>query len=350
MRIPTAVLMGLLLTPAVAAPAAAAPADTSPPQLRSITLSRTEVTVTRTDVEFVTVDVRLTDDSGVEEWVESIGFFDPILLFPDGKVHLRLSSGTPQDGVWSGIAVVTSEWRGALQPTRVVARDAAQNRLSVDPRTVVDTPTLVAHGSHSPAVAITFSPNPAVPNGPVVKTVRTYDRDTLMPWPRLPIALGVDSSCPEDGITGPSARTDALGLYRETLPAGRTYDFVHCAWVPAANAPGQRATRIGTTAALVKYQYKYAVTATPAARSARAGTNVAVTGNVNPASQRKTVYLQRRSGTQWRTVNTGQTRPSSRYTLTATPPRVGSWSYRVYVPGQPGITGAVSRTFTIRGT
>jgi len=344
------VLIGLLLTATATTSAHAAAADTTPPQLRSITLSEDTVTVAGTAVKFVDVDVRLTDDVGVVEGRELNYFFDPILTFPNFSVQLALSSGTPQDGVWSGIAPVTSEWRGAVQPISVVARDEAQNKLVVDPRTVIDTPTLTVHSSNTPAVEITLTPNPAVPNSAITLTVRSYNRDTRQFWPGLPIAVGVDNSCPEDVIDRATARTDIRGYYRQTLPAGQMYDFVYCAWVPAANAPGQPSTRIGGHAANVTYQYKYAVTAAPAAASVPAGTNVEVNGHINPPTQRKTVHLQRLYGTEWRTVNSGATRPSGRFTILATPPGVGLYRYRVYAPGQTGITGNTSATFTIRGT
>jgi hypothetical protein len=160
----------------------------------------------------------------------------------------------------------------------------------------------------------------------------------------------VDNSCAESLVSRATGRTDSRGLYRETLPAGHLYDVVYCVWTPAENAPGQPYTQIGGDAAHVNYQYTYSVTAAPAATSAPAGTNVEVNGKIDPPSQRKTVHLQRLYSTGWRTVNSGETRPSARFTILATPPGVGLWSYRIYVPGEPGITGNVSKTFTIRGT
>jgi hypothetical protein len=62
--LPLVVATAALLVPA--APAVAAPAaDTSPPQVRSIELSRSAVTVSGLDTVLVTVRVRLTDDTGV---------------------------------------------------------------------------------------------------------------------------------------------------------------------------------------------------------------------------------------------------------------------------------------------
>ena len=110
----------------------------------------------------------------------------------------------------------------------------------------------------------------------------------------------------------------------------------------------QWSTRIGGAGAFARY--KFVVSAKPAATAAAAGTNVAVDGQVAPATPGKVVQLQRRHGAEWRTVGTAKTRASSRFTVVATPPGVGTWSYRVYAPGSPNRAGSMSAVFTIRGT
>jgi hypothetical protein len=281
---------------------------------------------------------------------DGAGGTTPFLFFGSRGVPVSLvfGTGTPQDGVWTGVVAVTSDWAAREQPVRVVAQDEASNTLDVDPRTVIETPAVTVLSSHTPVVDVTVTPDPVMPNAAVTQTVRVTDKDTGLPWPGLPIAVGLDNSCPEDGISTANARTDTNGRYQRMFPAGQLYQVVMCAWVPGANVPGQRSTRIGGDAAFARY--KFVVSATPAATSAQAGTNVAVNGSVAPPIQGKVVQLQRLSGTEWRTVGTAKTRASSRYTVLATPPGVGVWSYRVYAPGDTSHAGSMSPAFTIRGT
>ena len=345
----TTALAGLL--PLLAGmPAHAAAADTAAPEVASISLSRESITVAATDVQLLTVDVRLTDDVGVAEVDDSAGGHTPSLLFGSRgvAVSLVLGTGTAQDGVWTGVVAVTSDWAAREQPVRVVAQDDAGNVLDVDPRTVVETPAVAVRSSHTPVVELTVTPDPVYPNGAVTQTVRVTDRDTGRPWPDLPIVLAGDNACPEDVFGTANARTDSNGRYQRVLPAGELYQELMCAWVPAANVPGQRSTRIGGDTAFARY--KFLVRATPAAASVPAGVNVDVNGQVVPAIQGKVVLLQRLSGTEWRTVGNGRTRASSRFTVVATPPGVGVWSYRVYAPGDERHAGSMSPTFTIRGT
>ena len=120
-----------------AAPPAVSAVDT-PPELKSITLSRESITVSGTDVQLLTVSVRFTDDNGVEDIPYMVGDPYPSVDFgnPGVRVYLTLGTGTPRDGVWTGVAPVTSDWDATEQPTRVSAVDTGGNHLSVDPRTV----------------------------------------------------------------------------------------------------------------------------------------------------------------------------------------------------------------------
>jgi len=98
---PSRVLLAISIVAALlvsAAPAVAAPAaDASPPQLRSIELSQTAVTVSRLQTVLVDVRVRLTDDTGVEAVGGGTGYW-PVLSFanaPTGNATLARSGGTP---------------------------------------------------------------------------------------------------------------------------------------------------------------------------------------------------------------------------------------------------------------
>jgi hypothetical protein len=332
-----------------AAPPAVAAADT-PPRLVSIALSRESIAVSGTDVQLLTVSVHLTDDDGV---VDSPSMWDPypVVYFgnPGVTVYLQLGSGTERDGVWTGVAPVTSDWGASEQPTRVSAIDTANNHLSVDPRTVIDTPAVRVQSSNQPVLTMTMTPDPVLPGGVVTRTVRAVNKTTGEPWPRLPLVLTGMDGCGHDTVAAANARTDANGIFRDTHGGpGDIWSDNECAWVPAANVPGQYGTRISYVNA--KARYLYLIRATPAATSAPAGTNVEVTGNVTPAVEGKTVNLQRLHVATWRTVSSTVTRASSRYTLVATPPGIGIWTYRVQVDGSQARVGNTSPPFTIRGT
>ena len=331
-----------------AAPPAVAVADT-PPQLVSIALSREPIAVSGTDVQLLTVSVHLTDDNGV---VDAPSMWDPYPIVRFGNtgvtVYLQLGSGTERDGVWTGVAPVTSDWGASEQPTQVAAYDTAYNYLYVDPRTVIDTPAVRVQSSNQPVLTITMTPDPVLPGNAVTRTVRAVNKTTGQPWPRLPLVLAAVDGCGHDTVSAANARTDADGVVRGTYPAGIIWESNECAWVPAANVPGQFGTRIGYVNAKARYQYL--VSAKPAATAVPAGTNVEVTGSVTPAVEGKTVNLQRRTGTTWRTVSTAVTRASSRYTLVATPAGTVAWTYRVQVADGENRVGNTSPTFTIRGT
>jgi hypothetical protein len=354
-RLPLAIAAAAaLLLPA--APALAAPTvDTTPPQVRSVEVAQSAVTVSGLQTVLVTVRVRLTDDTGVEV-VSSpgIGYWPVVSFAPTLSAYalLALTEGTPQDGIWTGQVAVTSAWKGTVQANRVAAYDAgAMNLLDVDPRTVVDTASIVVTSTHTPAVDMTFSPEPATKGQPVTQRVRAWDTDTGRPWANLPMTIGNDNGCVEPGFRL-NVHTDAAGNYQRTVPADQA-EALHCVWVPGqpgSQAPGwENRTIIAIDSQFVRYQ-KFSVGAVPAAASVPAGTNVNVNGNVTPVKPNKVLQLQRYSGGRWKTVNTGRVRTSGRYTIVATPPGKATYSYRVYAPGDAETVGGISKVFTIRGT
>jgi hypothetical protein len=294
--------------------------------------------------ELLTVSVHLTDDVGVWE------FGDPSVYFlePDAWVRLQLGSGTPRDGVWTGGVAVTANWKGAIQPTLVTASDAAGNRLSVDPRTTVATPTVHVTRSNRPVLTMTTTPIPAAPDGQVIRVVRAVNEDTGRPWAGLSVAVAYDNACNEDVVRQSSGRTDRNGVFRSAQPAGYTYDQGSCAWVTADNVPGQPATRISP--ARVHATYRYEVTAGPERPEAPHGTNVPVTGVLQPFEANKTVELQRLARGGWKTVNRTRTDVNARFSVTATPPGERLYRYRVLAEAAPDRATATSATFTIRGT
>ncbi|MBG0561469.1 hypothetical protein [Actinoplanes aureus] len=352
---PIATALALSLLPA--APASAAPAaDTTPPQVHSITFARSSVTVSGLQTELVGVRVRLTDDTGVQpiSYSPSVELASPWLKFsasPNSYVLLRLAEGTAQDGIWTGTIPVTSAWNGTIQAIGIYAKDQTyENALDVDPRTVVDTPSLRVRSSNRPAVDMTFSPEPRPAGKPVTQRIRAWNTTTGKPWANLPLKLSFDNGCVEPGGVV-SVRTRADGTYQRKLSAWQA-PMLQCVWVQGVNQPTMwfPMTVIASDVAHVRTQ-RYSVSATPAAKSVRAGKSVKVNGKVSPLHKGKWVQLQRRfAGKKWRMVNTAQVRADGRYTVAATPKGKATYSYRVYAPGDYRAVGGVSKVFKIRGT
>jgi hypothetical protein len=315
-------------------PAFAAAPDTSPPRLHAITVSSRSITVAGLDVVNLTVSVRLTDDVGVVDYSDITGLNVPYLYYEpaDTFVRLHLAGGTAQDGVWSGVVAVTSAWHGAVRPSRLYVTDAALNTLNVDPRTLAGTPVVAVTGSHHPALTLTISPNPV--SAPAVPTlhVQAHDADTGRTWPYLPLVIGGAGR----------GTTDASGRFQVRLPD--LPDLVTANVDGPAN-PGQPTTVIAEASTIVGY--RYAVTAAPALATVPARTNVDVHGQLWPRTSDRPVQLQRRYRRGWRTVNTAPAGPGTAFTVIATPP-LGTWSYRIYVPGDSNIVDNFSPTFTLR--
>ena len=326
----------ILMLAGSAVPVAAAAVDTEPPRLVSMSLSEDRIIIGGLSVEQLTVSVRMTDNVGVAEYYDIGQGHVPYVRFNHRGhtlVNLRLTAGTPQDGVWTGIAAVTSNWSGIAKPDGLYATDSAVNVLSVDPATVIDVPSVHVTSWNHPELKLTISPAVITPPNGYTVTVQGYDRTTGRPWANLPV------------FADRAVRLDANGRYRYTVPGGEIQVDATAVEVVGERIAGQPQTLI--SAAYAWPRYRYVVSAAPAATSVPAGTDVAVNGHLYPARAGKEVRLQRLSGTEWRTVNTGVTRSSSRFTITATPPR-GTWSYRVYAPGDDHV-GNTSAAFALTG-
>jgi hypothetical protein len=346
--------LALGIVGALLGPAHAAPADTTPPRLRSMELSLASATVSGLETAPMTVRIRLTDDTGVSGTGDGAGGWT---VFGDfggikGYVLFQLAQGTPQDGVWSGDVRITSGWSGPVRLAKLYAQDLAGNRLEVDPSTVIDAPAVDVHSSHHPAVQISFTPSPAWPGSAVTQHVRAWDTQTGRAWPGLAVSLGIDNACADYAGDTP-IRTSTAGTYQRALTAAVADNWLTCAYVlgPEVPSPAGRPTPtfIASDARFVRH--KYIVTGVPAEKSVKRGTNVNVNGTLRPNWQGKTISLQRLyPGKVWRTVNTGRVSSRARFTIVATPPGKGTYTYRTYAPGDVANDGNTSAPFTIRGT
>ena len=349
--ISTLAAAALLLVPA--APAIPASAATAPPQVRSIELSLASATVSGLATVPLTIRVRLSDDVGVSTIGDNAGGWSPVVSFgPNGYALLQLAEGTPKDGIWAGQVLITSRWSGTVRPTQVFVTDLDGHTAQVDPATVIDTPAVTVHSPHRPVVRLSFSPSPAFPGTAVTEIVRATDADTGNPYPFLPLWLGVDNQCAESGGSA-TATTGLFGTFQRTLDVDSSDDLLQCVFVrgPDVTPPPGQQPQLTIIAYDGRYvPHKYRVAATPARTSAPAGTNVKVTGTVRPLYEGKVLALQRLSGGVWRTVNTGALSAAGSFTIVATPPGKGVYSYRVLASTDDANAGNTSPTFTIRGT
>ncbi len=246
--------------------------------------------------------------------------------------------------------MVTSGWSGTIVPVELQAVDKsdAHNKLSVDPRTVVDTPSLEVHSSHRPAVDITFTPEPVPAGKPFVEKIRAWDTTTGKPWAGLPISVGLDNGCAGQHTGTLKTKTKADGTYQRTL-ASKYRSVVHCVFVSGALQPGTDPWASVITWDVNSVRAKKYVVYIAAPASAKAGQDVTITGALSPVFHAKTLQLQRYVSGTWRTVNTTQVRASGRYTVIATPPGKATYQYRVYAPGDDKTVGAYSKTVKISG-
>jgi hypothetical protein len=133
----TGLIGGTVLLPLIAtAPAAAAainlcghPADTVPPQISSVTFSSQTVDTTQgAKTVTLTADATDTATSGAGRGVKQL---DAFLTGPHNSyvpVKFSLSSGTTDDGVWTGAAAFSrKDWPGAYELEDVSISDVADN-------------------------------------------------------------------------------------------------------------------------------------------------------------------------------------------------------------------------------
>ncbi|HEU5108793.1 MAG TPA: hypothetical protein VFT95_09570 [Micromonosporaceae bacterium] len=331
----------------LAAPPALA-ADEAAPVLTELTLSTDAVSVAGVELVPVTVSVRLTDETGVE--VQSIvgDVSTPGIRFeregagPDRAEYaeLTLTSGTPQDGVWSAVVQVPSTWDGHWETSNVTAWDAAQNKLEVDPRTLGLGATLDVTGTHQPAVTMRFVPDPLIGDGPLTVRGRVYDSETGEGLARQPIYFGYDNTCIELG-GGSNGTTAADGTYSRTY---RRVDLVlQCVGI-------SRPSNISIANSYIVVASDYprirpAITITADRTAVRPGTKVTISGVVRPSMH--SVQLQQ-LGRAWRTVGSALPDQQGRFSFAVTPRADGLQRYRVVVPNEdPDLVG-VSNVIQVR--
>ncbi|NHC43843.1 hypothetical protein [Motilibacter aurantiacus] len=338
---------------AAAPPAAQAAEDDT--ALTSLVVTVSDDSLVRSELVTLTVQARLTDPDGVTHRRGGVGGEAEddcpcVVLRADGGVapqaynvrvvRLRLIEGTPQDGLWSGSAVLGAVNAGRWRATAVNAGDLQLPDLTgAGPQPVpvkrllgVE-PAVNVRGRDWP-LATLVTPKPGSVRAGNAYTVRGTFRYSRSGAPAPGQRLTLRSCIGDLNETGTllatvATRADGTWSRRMTKPVG-----YWCLFFGETNLTLQPASRIVATRVFARA----AVTAKASRRAVDAGTNVAVSGRAIGAS---TVRLQRRTGRTWVTVGstgTGGSNTAGSYTylLRATPPRPGTWSYRVVGTG-PGV-------------
>jgi hypothetical protein len=341
----TASMVGVLL---VDAPPAQADPDPRL-QVTNVTLDRTTVAVSGLN----TVAARLTVTGGYNSAEPGDANLPLTVWFKrtagSGALTYLLStdlprtSGTTQNGVWSGPVKVPSTANGTVKVLGVTTGPFSSRQFQAMPAdpTPYDGPALVVTGLHQPKITAKVTPR-AVPFGSgFTVTWAVTDTSTGKPYgTRIRVYLGTDNQCVEDA-GGSTVLTTTGGLVSHAYPASAA-DAVNCLQVP--NPPG---SIIGLGIGVARPGI---VSAVPSATSAKVGAIVPVTGSVQGAPDPCPVNLQRLYGaTQWRTVSVSVVRQSGRFTVNAQPAYKGLIPYRVSFPACFNYFAGVSRTFYIRG-
>jgi hypothetical protein len=328
------------------APASAA-ADTAPPTVDTVTVSPDDVSVSGLDTVPVTFSVHLTDQTGVEPTFTMEQMRSPWIELKKGTtgfaVEVSLSSGTVQDGVWSATQRVPSTWNGTWQVDKVVAYDSVGNRADVAPASPV---ALTVHGSHIPAIEMTFVPDPVTDGAPLTVRGRLYDTDTRAGIGSTAITFGFDNTCVEN-IGGARETTGADGTFSHLYPTGD--QWLHCAGIPLPTPNSTGPTWLVVNSAFPRIRPVVTIRASAAAVAPGAKFTVSGTVSLTPDA----IALQIREGSRWRTIRSvkpGPVKDSYPYRFTVTAPDTGGTrEYRVVAPhnADPAQMG-VSPVVTVR--
>lgn len=361
----TAALAAGLLT----SPARAEDVPTPPTTVAGVTLSAPRTTLTGMQLEALTVSVHLTSAAGVRAG-DSCGIGDDAIPSATGvcllvgtddgvavsrqadnwrMVPLALVSGTRQDGMWRGTTVLgavnAGVWRPqAISTPELTVDDGVGHDVPASPAGLTSLAAFHLRGSDWPVVRIVPAPNPPPWHAFTARVTASLSQ-TGRRAVGLPIAMSNAFMCGEvftDSSSDPVTRVPSGGGF--PISSWRASDWCAAYGIDAAGQAAGRAfgSRFTPIAARVR--------AAPASTLVRRGTDVRVTGRYWPQNA-ATVVLQRLVGRTWHTVGQNFSRSSGRFAFTATPPRLGSNTYRVSVPDLVGerVRRGSSPSFVIRG-
>lgn len=336
-------MLGLgLATGAVVAAQAAPDPDL---KIDSVTLNKTSVAVSGLNTVPVTVTVKGSYDSDNPD--DSKIPVNVILERTGGTGQQRtlFSTNLPRlaNGTWSGPLHVPSTANGTFKVTGVITGPFFPGSGSMTDPTPYAGPSISVTGTHQPKVTALVTPRVVQYNQPYTIKWAVSDAQTGKPYgTRIRVELNTDSGCVENFGPGYTHVTDTNGIVTATYP-GVSITPITCLLLPGSP------DAIGWLSFVPKRQALIA--AVPSKTSAPVGTVVPVNGSVSGGPFNCKVHLQRLYGaSQWRTVSSGATRASGRFSVNAQPAYRGLIPYRVYLAACGSIVPGVSKVFYIRGT
>ena len=348
----------LALVVAAVAPITARAQDSEPPQLTDFSISPTSVTATGIVPVPVTFTVHLTDSTGVSPPCDP--YYAPlpkvVIEWPNDTeqvsrrdVYMQRTAGTDQDGTWSATLNMSAGLAGTWTVTSVVAEDAECNLGSTDPATLGVPTTITVTGNHAPHLSMGFRPNPVDSSFPFRVRGRAYYLDTAVGLPNMRVCVAWRWMCSAaaDPTDAKFTTTDGDGYYEIAVdPRIEDTQF----WLSVLSAslfnpdPAEPDKLRGVVHSIRAkgVPWRPRVSAAATTPTIRLGSNAVVEGKVFglPSGFSRTVYLQQRGRTAWKTVAAASVRASGRYTLVSQPPVRGGYTYRVAaVPGAHALTG-----------
>ncbi|MEV6417079.1 hypothetical protein [Kribbella sp. NPDC051718] len=269
------------------------------------------------------------------------GGVGPLNLIVAGD--LVRTAGTAQNGTWTGKLNVPSTANGTFKVSGVVEFDSYTGDDGSKPGpTPFAGPSIAIRGVHIPKIGVSVVPRVVPFNAAYQVRAAIYDSATGKAYgTRILLQVVRGNLCAE--YDAGSKYTNTAGLLVTNF-AGAGGDINHCVRVRG---------RYVDTLAFHFYPLRPGiVSAAPVKTSAPVGEVVLVNGSVKGGyfPTPRPVTLQRLYGAVWRGVSASSVRQSGRITLTAQPPSVGSFTYRVYLPAFAYYQAGASKSFVIRGT
>lgn len=276
--------------------------------------------------------------------------------WPKRYVSLRLVSGTPTDGVYSGTTQIPSTLSGTLTADEVISEDAFADEYRDPAKVTVNGPTLKVAGSHVPRiVGLTSAPSP-VPARAKTFTItgRIVDASTGRGYANaVPVSI-CDGDFGSYHRIGQTVRTQPkTGVFTATVPA-TAYDpgLGFCATLTPGGVSGDPEGLQRIAVATAHYRVLGTMTAPAVRGSVPAGTTVGVRGRLDLGGRYAgglTVELQRQYARGvFRKVGSAAVNGDGTFRLVAQPKR-GRFVYRAAMTGTDTWDPVVSPAFAITG-
>lgn len=342
-------LAGILIVPT-----AGFAADDTPPVLVSVEITTPQVDVGNSYGEGeVVVSVHLRDAEGLPDTIqgyndESGGSLDivsasrdvhyPEMAFLDW-LRLDRSSGSRQDGVWSGTAVVSPAWSGTYTVNSVYVDDDNNGQF---PFTVTNGPTVTISGGQRWTANNLRVPTRVVTGKETWRpqaTVRNTVTGAAVGGARIAIVSQFGDWTSQAFIAptpAPGTAADSTGLW--TSPTAYTVSSYREERDLIYGKRGTRGYSMQGLGCLDDFTLKLQASEEFAATTIGSRESLTVTGHVWPAPSifggGASVLLQEDvGGGNWQTFAVTSVRSNGRYTIVAGPPPPGTYSLRIRVPG-----------------